>query len=161
MQYLDGPLEQNPAETRRVYHGPALRTLRRLCGNRDGAAVSQQVREAWGELIAPPLSDLRPARSAAGWRLPAALLDGCLVACGALARRQLGLLSLPGGFRRLVVQKLPAPDMVCRVALRLTSREERFLSFDFVLSDETDQPLLFAEGYRAIVLTASGEQAPQ
>ena len=151
MRYLDGPVSTDPQEARRVYHGPTLRTLRRLC--RAGAAE-----EAFGELVAPPLCGLRPERPAAHWRLPAALLDGCLVACGAYSRLRLGLLSLPGGFARLTVLSLPAPNRTCWLALRLVEKSERNLFFDFVLTDENDRTLLWAAGYRAIVLAPSAER---
>lgn len=144
MRYLDGPGAGTGAEARRVYHGPALRTLKQLCG--DG-------QRAWAELLAPSAAEsLRPERPDAHWRLPAALLDGCLVACGAFARAHLGLLSLPDGFERLTVHKLPQPGQRCRLQLELLRREELHLGFRFTLRDETGEPLLWAEGYRAVVV---------
>lgn len=144
MRYLDGPGAGTGAEARRVYHGPPLRTLKQLCG--DG-------QRAWGELIAPSAAEsLRPERPSAHWRLPAALLDGCLVACGAFARAHLGLLSLPDGFERLTVRRLPQPGQRCRLQLELVRREELHLGFRFTLRDDTGEPLLWAEGYRAVVV---------
>ena len=142
MRYLDGPNAGTGADARRVYHGPALRTLVRLGGEGE---------QAWGELVAPAAS-LRPERPGAHFRLPAALLDGCLVACGAFARTRLGLLSLPDGFERLVVQRLPRAGERCRLHLVLLSREELHLRFRFTLRDEAGEPLLWAEGYRAVVV---------
>jgi hypothetical protein len=145
-------VSDDPAEARRVYHGPALRTLQRLCGGQGETA-----HEAFAELIAPPRAALRPERPEAQWRLPAALLDGCLVACGAFARLRLGRLSLPGGFARLTVLGLPAPGTRCGLQLRLVAQRDRQLLFDFALHDEDRRPLLFAAGYRAITLAAPGE----
>ncbi|MFO0576434.1 MAG: C45 family autoproteolytic acyltransferase/hydrolase [Polyangia bacterium] len=142
MRYLDGPNAGAGADARRVYHGPALRTLVRLGG---------QGEQAFGELVAPAAS-LRPERPGAHFRLPAALLDGCLVACGAFARTRLGVLSLPDGFERLVVQRLPREGERCRLHLVLLSREELHLRFRFTLRDEAGEPLLWAEGYRAVVV---------
>jgi hypothetical protein len=158
MQYLSGPTAAEAMESRRVYHGPALRTLQRICGWRaDGASGDASANIlACGELIAPSLTELRPQRPHGRWRTPAALLDGCLVACGAIARKQLDVLSLPGGFRKLTVLALPRPGERCRLHLRLIGRDERFLLFDFVLEDESQAPLLWAEEYRAIVLPADG-----
>lgn len=144
MRYLDGPSAGTGAEARRVYHGPSLHTLKRLGG--DG-------QRAFAELIAPSAAEsLRPDRPDALWRLPAALLDGCLVACGAFARAHLGLLSLPDGFERLTVNKLPQPGQRCRLQLELVRREELHLGFRFALRDDTGEPLLWAEGYRAVVV---------
>jgi hypothetical protein len=86
------------------------------------------------------------------WRLPAALLDGCLVACGAFARGRLGLMSLPDGFERLTVLKLPRAEQRCRLHLELLRREPLHLHFRFTLRDDAGQPLLWAEGYRAVVV---------
>jgi hypothetical protein len=151
MRYLDGPVPTDPAEARRVYHGPLLRTLRRLCGDQSGA---------WGELQVPPPSELRPQRPDALWRLPAALLDGCLVACGAYARRHLGQLSLPAGFARLHILRPPVPGQLCQLHLRLVDRKERFLHFDFTLRDAEGAPLLVAQGYRTVLITPEPDHEP-
>jgi hypothetical protein len=51
-----------------------------------------------------------------------------------------------------MVNKLPQPGQRCRLQLELVRREELHLGFRFALRDDTGEPLLWAEGYRAVVV---------
>ena len=135
------------AEPGRVYHGPALRTLRR---------VGVRGEQAWGELVAPAPAALRPSRPAATWRMPSALLDGCLVVCGVYARIALSLPSLPNGFARLVALGIPAENEPCLASVRFRERAEGRLLFDLELRTAAGRLLAWAEGYRVEVLAAEG-----
>lgn len=166
MQY---PASLAATEPGRVYHGPALRTLRQIGGNETGA---------WGELVVPDPAALRrrtgilPVSDASTgilpvsgsntsvspvppiWRLPAALLDGCLVACGVFGRKRLGLMSLPAGADRLIVLRMPQAGEICQVCVRYLDQQERHLRFDFDLFGPDGVVLLAARGYRTVVLQA-------
>lgn len=108
--------------------------------------------QAWGELVAPAPTALRPGRADAAWRVPSALLDGCLVVCGVHARIALSATSLPNGFERLTVLALPGEGEPCVASVRFRERAEARLFFDFQLRDAAGKPLVWAEGYRVEVL---------
>ncbi|MFN7953600.1 MAG: C45 family autoproteolytic acyltransferase/hydrolase [bacterium] len=141
------PASPEDCEPGRVYHGPALRTLGRV-------GVSGE--RAWGELLAPAPTALRPTRPHAEWRVPSAILDGCLVVCGVYARLALSATSLPSGFARLVLLALPDEAEPCLVAARFRERTESHLFFDFQLRTAAGRLVAWAEGYRVEVLDPAG-----
>ncbi len=141
------PASPDDCEPGRVYHGPSLRTLRR---------VAVRGEDAWGELLAPAATALRPSRPHALWRVPSAILDGCLVVCGVYARLALSATSLPSGFGRLVIEALPDEAEPCVVVARFRERTDSHLFFDFQLRAAAGRPLVWAESYRVEVLDPTG-----
>jgi len=131
----------------RIAHGPALRALRRLCGDGDGDGDG-----GWGELVAPAAAALRRGRAGRRWLLPAALLDGCLVACGLYARERFGVVGVPAHLGELRVLAVPRAGTRCTVAFALRERDERSLRFDFTLADAGGRLVAVAADYRAAVL---------
>ncbi|MBL8830115.1 MAG: SDR family NAD(P)-dependent oxidoreductase, partial [Planctomycetaceae bacterium] len=122
------------------YLGPAMRALKRI-------AVVE--REAWGELIAPALSELAGMQRAVdGWIVPSALVDGCLYAAGLLAWQALGSRStLPAGIGRLTLFRQPDTGEACRVHVRLTGSDDA-PSFDFDVFGCNGEAILSACDYR-------------
>jgi NAD(P)-dependent dehydrogenase (short-subunit alcohol dehydrogenase family) len=138
--YPDSVDRANP---QRVYYGPTLQALKRVYS--DGTTT-------WGFLMAPNSQSLRPKRRDIPWRLPVALLDGCLLACGGFAYQFERVYSLPSDFERLVVLRNPEMDSICLVELRFLRRDNRFLHFDFILTDSSGLPVLWAVDLRMIIV---------
>jgi hypothetical protein len=100
--WLPFPYPSAPDATpgaRTIFHGPAFRTLTGVARLGDGLAVAR--------LVAPPPAALQPGSDPARWRVPAAVLDGCLQAVGLLSRLEDGVFALPQGFGRVDV----APEL--------------------------------------------------
>jgi hypothetical protein len=146
MAYLH--TEQARAESL-VQHGPALQCLKRIALQADGG---------WGHIVAPPLVDLAPARCG-GWLLPAAVLDGCLVACAVFALKVLGSAQLPRSFGLLRLGRLPLTGEIC--VLRFYSRTalQDGASFDFTLGGQDGAMILQVEDHRGFLV--SQERQPQ
>jgi hypothetical protein len=131
MQYPDdGPL----------VHGPSMRVVREIALNAE---------DGYGRITAP--SEQR-----SGSTFPIAVLDGCLVVCGAFSVKVLGAYSLPSRFGSLKAWRAPRPGESCLVHVRFRGRVERALRFDFTLAGEDGTTLIEAEGYQATVI---GEEA--
>ena len=82
-----------------LYHGQPLRCLKNYGIQYDGG---------WGQIIAPPLSELAGPRSDTGWILPTAVLDACVVCCGSFVFLQFGgILEVPHGFELIRWAKQP------------------------------------------------------
>ncbi len=126
------------------YLGPSMRALKRI-------AVVE--RDAWGELIAPALSELAGMqRPVDGWIVPSALIDGCLYASGLLAWHALGPRStLPAGIGRLTLFRQPDTGEACRVHVRLTGSDDA-PSFDFDVFGCNGEAILSASDYRVTQL---------
>ena len=125
-----------------LYHGPSLRCLKGCAYQYDGG---------WGRIVAPPLADLAGPRGAAGWVLPAAVLDACLVTCSTFVFIQFGgVIEVPYGFDRLRLSRMPreGEELITRVYFR--ERGERHSRFDFTVYGDDDQPLIQAVNYRTI-----------
>jgi hypothetical protein len=136
MAYLDA---ERAAEESLVFHGPALRCLKRIMLDADGG---------WGQILAPPLSELSGQRSA-GWMLPAAALDACLVACAVYARQILGVRQLPRTFGLLVPGRLPHANELCTVQFHYRGRSKGNTHFDFNLFGEDGAVLVGVENHGA------------
>ncbi|HET9017310.1 MAG TPA: C45 family autoproteolytic acyltransferase/hydrolase, partial [Thermomicrobiaceae bacterium] len=139
--------DPDTAPTALVFHGPEFRTLRRLALAEDGG---------WGELEAPEAAALGGDRRG-HWRIPAAVIDGALVASGAFVKHSLQLDHLPRGFGAVRVTRLPGPGERCRTRFTFRGRRDDELSFDLVVWGEDGSPLVRIEGYRAVVLPASAQ----
>ena len=132
-----------------MYHGPALRTLKRLLFQRDGG---------WAELVAPNKAELAGPRPASGWILPCAMLDGTLVASSIYSLFMCGpRIEIPSGFERLDLLRDPLDGEQCVARLMFQANDERHSWFDFVLFGADGTPILKCRGLRNVLLS-SGEK---
>jgi hypothetical protein len=130
--------------SRAIFHGPAFRCL-------EGVSISEN--GGVGRLVIPPPSSLVPGSRADRWRIPAALLDGCLQAVGLLGRLLFTTIALPAGFGRI--------DVAPRVLAAAGERADLVIAFRDVTRDAltayfsvigADGPLLSVAAYRAQVV---------
>ncbi len=106
-------------------HGPAYRTLSGLLLDRDGG---------WGRLVATNPEVLAHPRGAAGWTLPIALLDGCLVGCAVYSYILLGKrVEVPLRFERLRIVSQPSIGEKCTLRLFYCSHDHSESIYNFVL----------------------------
>jgi NAD(P)-dependent dehydrogenase (short-subunit alcohol dehydrogenase family) len=142
MQHSDDP---RGGEGSSVYHGRTFRCLR---------SVSLVPGGVWGRILAPAVSEVGGSRGSR-WRLPAAVLDACLVACGVFARKQLEIRQLPRAFDRLRIHRLPRIGELCTVRANFRSRDDGTTCFDFTLGGDDGTVILDAEGHRCAILSGS------
>ena len=135
-----------PLNDEKFYHGPALQKLR-VC-----RFIGEQ--EAFGELVAPELSELLGDESACAI-LDAALLDAAFWCCGALnARTRPGKSAIPDTLESLVgISGVIEPNEKCWV--HTTVRERKTLPmgytqvvFDFVIYNAKGTPVWRANSFR-------------
>ena len=127
-----------------MWHGPAFRTLTGLFLDRSGG---------WGRLVAPPADDVAAPRGAGGWTVPAAVLDGCLVACAVYSYVLCGKrVEVPIRFDRLRVVARPRSGEPCTVRLRFRSQDDRQSVYDLVLFGADRQPIAAIDGLHLAVL---------
>lgn len=131
--------------SRMIFHGPVFRCLEgvRARGSDGGVA----------HLVVPAPTSLVPGSRARGWKIPAALLDGCLQAVGMLGRIHYAVVALPAGFGRLDVSSRALAATGERVTLdvRFVERTDEVLVADFNVM-AADGPILSVRGYRAQVV---------
>ena len=121
-----------------MWHGPAFRTLQGLFFERSGG---------WGKLIAPDMNILAAPRDAAGWTIPAALLDGCIVAAAVYSYLMLGKrVDIPMGFDRLRLYELPGAEEECVVRILYRSHTDSETRYDFTLYGKDERVLLSLDG---------------
>ncbi|MGE0492896.1 MAG: beta-ketoacyl synthase N-terminal-like domain-containing protein [Vulcanimicrobiota bacterium] len=125
------------SDSGQMYHGPSLRTLRRY--QIEGETL-------WGELVAPPLVELAGShRSTVGWRLPSAILDGCLYAAGILAWKSVREgHTVPATIGELWVGRLTRPGERCVVRVQWIGEER----FEIHLWGDDGQLMARAHDYR-------------
>jgi hypothetical protein len=132
--------EQSP-----LWHGAAFRTLKGLFLDRSGG---------WGGLVAPDPAELAEPRRADAWSVPAALLDGCLMACGVYSFLMCGRrLEIPRVFGRLRLFSDPRVGESCTVRLRFGAQDERETTYDFVAYGADGRPLLAVGGLLMAVMS--------
>lgn len=129
-----------PDRGSRLYHGPALRALRKVLLG-DG--------ELWGQITAPATVELAgPGRSTVDWRIPCAAMDACLYAVGYLAYAALEpSQTVPVAVEELRVGRSPYPRESCRVHVRSLGHNESRARFEFRLYGGNGDLLLEALGY--------------
>ncbi|MFN8606516.1 MAG: SDR family NAD(P)-dependent oxidoreductase [Vulcanimicrobiota bacterium] len=125
--------EYNP-ESGRFYHGPAFQVLRQV------AVGSAQ---AWARITAPAPAELAPGRPGC-WKIPAAVLDACLVAVGWLAWSEQAGYNAPAGLDELLSYRLPAPCEECFLQIQSLGGDR----YDFQLFGREGELLLVVFGYR-------------
>ena len=124
-------------------HGPAYRTLSGLLLERDGG---------WGRLVATDPEVLAHPRGAAGWTLPIALLDGCLVGCAVYSYILLGKrVEVPLRFERLRIVSEPSAGEKCTLRLFYCSHDHSESVYNFVLYGADGRPILAVDGLHLAV----------
>jgi hypothetical protein len=132
-----------------LYHGPPFRCLKQIAIQYDGG---------WGKIIATPLADLAGARGESGWLVSPAVLDSCLVACGAFLWVQFsGAFEVPYGFEKLSWTRMPKAGEACVVRYFFRERGAKHSRFDFTLYGENNEPILQAVGYQTIRVGGGSE----
>ena len=128
---------------RTIFHGPAFRCLKGVAASAEGGVA---------RLVVPSPADLIPGAEQ-GWRIPVALLDGCLQAVGMLGRLLFSVVALPAGFGRVDV----APDVMnaagqqVELVVRFHSQKSDQLIADLAVS-APGGTLLSVDEYRAQVV---------
>jgi hypothetical protein len=125
------------AGSTQVAHGPSLRALDELVVG-DGGWHTARLR-------ALPASALR-GRAPGAWCVPAPLLDGCLVACGALLGMR-GIPGLPKSFGRVALQQAPRDGEICRAVIHERAHDAREAHFDFTVRGADGRALLVVEDF--------------
>jgi hypothetical protein len=136
---------------RRVVHGAAFQTLREVIVS-DGDVHAAKI-------VATSARSLRPWRPDGRWTFPGPALDGCLQACGVLARLLLDALALPSRFGRIQAGRSPRDGEECRACIRLRGREGDLVRFDFTLVGDDGAPLVRVDDYAARVFAGIGTPA--
>ena len=148
------PLPFNPmvyADDAPLWHGASFRTLRGLFLDRSGG---------WGRLVAPAVDIVAAPRGAAGWTLPVALLDGCIVACAVYSYILCGLrVEVPVRFERLRITGSPQAGETCITRLLFRANDERESVYDLVLFGADGRALLALEGLHLAVMAAERGRA--
>ncbi|MFM7033886.1 MAG: beta-ketoacyl synthase N-terminal-like domain-containing protein [Planctomycetia bacterium] len=148
-QRSEPPLPFNPmvyADDAPLWHGASFRTLTGLFLDRSGG---------WGRLVAPAADSVAAPRSATGWTVPVALLDGCIVACAVYSYILCGLrVEVPVGFERLRITDRPRSGETCITRLLFRSNDPRESLYDLVLFGEDGRAILALDGLHLAVTAA-------
>jgi acyl transferase domain-containing protein/NAD(P)-dependent dehydrogenase (short-subunit alcohol dehydrogenase family) len=127
-----------------MYHGEPLRCLKECCFQYDGG---------WGKIVALPLAQLAGPREPNGWILPPAVLDACIVLCGAFAWIQFSAsVEVPYSLKKLYIRRQPRAGEICTERFFFRGREDGHSCFDFALFGDDGDVILQAEGYRTVMI---------
>jgi NAD(P)-dependent dehydrogenase (short-subunit alcohol dehydrogenase family) len=141
------PLPFNPmvyADDAPLRHGGSFRTLTGLFLDRSGG---------WGRLVAPAADVVAQPRGAAGWTVPVALLDGCIVACAVYSYILCGQrVELPVKFERLRIADEPRTGETCVVRLLFRGNDVRESVYDLELFGDAGRPLLAIDGLHLAIM---------
>jgi hypothetical protein len=143
------PLPFNPmvyADDAPLWHGESFRTLTGLFLDRSGG---------WGRLVAPAAEIVAAPRGARGWTVPAALLDGCIVACAVYSYVLCGLrVEVPVKLERLRITDRPRVGEICIARLLFRSQSPRESVYDLGLFGDDGRPILAVDGVHLAVMRA-------
>ena len=127
-----------------MWHGPAFRTLTGLFLDRRGG---------WGRLVAPEMAAVAQPRGAAGWTVPAALLDGAIVGCAVYSYILCGKrVEVPLRFERLRFVAQAAAGEKCTVQMVFRSQDDRESVYDFVIYGADGRALVALDGLHLAVM---------
>jgi acyl transferase domain-containing protein len=127
-----------------MWHGPAFRTLTGLFLDRSGG---------WGRLVAPDADVVAGPRGAAGWTVPIAILDGCIVACAVYSYILCGRrVEVPVRFERLRIVDQPRRGEKCTVRMQFRSQDQRESVYDLVLFNADGRAILALDGLHLAVM---------
>ncbi len=125
-------------------HGPALRTLNGLFLDRSGG---------WARLTAPDENSAAQPRGAAGWTVPIALLDGCIMACGVYSFVMCGQrVEIPRTFARIRFLSKAAVGEKCTARLFFRSQDAKTTVYDLSLFGADGRALLAIDGLSLAVM---------
>ena len=128
-----------------MWHGPSFRTLSGLFLDRSGG---------WGRLTAPNADTVAEPRGAAGWTIPAAMLDGAIVGCAVYSFVLCGKrVEVPVRFDRLRVVGRAATGEKCTMRLFFRSQDPQQTAYDFVIFGVDGRPLVAVDGLHLAVLS--------
>ncbi len=128
-----------------MWHGPSFRTLSGLFLDRSGG---------WGRLTAPNADTVAEPRGAAGWTIPAAMLDGAIVGCAVYSFVLCGKrVEVPVRFERLRVVGRAATGEKCTMRLFFRSQDPQQTIYDFVIFGVDGRPLAAVDGLHLAVLS--------
>lgn len=130
--------------SRMIYHGPVFRCLEAVQPTGEGHGLAR--------LTVPPVEALCPGSRGDSWRIPAALLDGCLQAAGVLGRLLSGVFALPSGFGRIDVSPRAVVATGKPVLLEIRQKREGDELVSDLYATSEGEPLLLVERYRAQIL---------
>ena len=143
------PLPFNPmvyADDAPLRHGASFRTLTGLFLDRTGG---------WGRLVAPAADVVAAPRGAGGWTVPAALLDGCIVACAVYSYILCGLrVEVPVKFERLRITGRPWSGETCIARIVFRSNDVRESVYDLVLFGDDGRAILALDGLHLAIMGA-------
>lgn len=143
------PLPFNPmvyADDAPLWHGDSFRTLTGLFLDRSGG---------WGRLVAPVAEIVSAPRGAAGWTVPVALLDGCIVACAVYSYILCGQrVEVPVKFERLRIADQPRAGETCIVRLVFRGNDTRESVYDLELFGDDGRAILALDGLHLAVMVA-------
>ena len=143
------PLPFNPmvyADDAPLRHGASFRTLTGLFLDRTGG---------WGRLVAPAADVVAAPRGAGGWTVPAALLDGCIVACAVYSYILCGLrVEVPVKFERLRITGRPRSGETCIARIVFRSNDVRESVYDLVLFGDDGRAILALDGLHLAIMGA-------
>jgi acyl transferase domain-containing protein len=143
------PLPFNPMvypDDAPLRHGASFRALTGLFLDRSGG---------WGRLVAPAADVVAAPRGADGWTVPAALLDGCIVACAVYSYILCGLrVEVPVKFERLRITDKPRTSETCIARLLFRSNDVRESVYDLVLFGDNGRAILALDGLHLAVMGA-------
>ncbi|MFG0333117.1 MAG: C45 family autoproteolytic acyltransferase/hydrolase, partial [Maioricimonas sp. JB049] len=119
----------------RVFHGPPFTALKTMATVPDGG---------WGQIVAVDNSELRAEGTAAGWALPPATLDACLLAADLLTVWRTGYAPLPQSFGsiRLLRPIVAGEELLVRLWHRDASESAKWDDYDFVLYGTEGEPVV-------------------
>ncbi|MFM8282251.1 MAG: SDR family oxidoreductase, partial [Planctomycetaceae bacterium] len=121
-----------------LWHGPAFRTLGGLFLDRSGG---------WARLTAFDPDITAAPRTARGWTVPVALVDGCVMACGVYSYVMCGQrVELPVGWARARFVDAPRSGERCTARLRFVSQTPLQSVYDLVTFGDDERPLFSIEG---------------
>lgn len=146
VKYADDWRTMRVPEDGRVYHGPPFRGLKQVALLDDGI---------WGRIIVPPVETLAGERNAAGWLLPSATFDACLLASDQFLYRRFQMTSLPQEFASIRFGRPPRTGETCLLRMWLRQRLEHGAEFDFALLGDDGRVLLEVRGYRIVEFHSS------
>jgi acyl transferase domain-containing protein/NAD(P)-dependent dehydrogenase (short-subunit alcohol dehydrogenase family) len=142
-----GPTSMNEAAEWGVFHGPVFRGLEEVIVAAEGEMHT-------ATLVALPEADLRT-NGGRRWIVPAATLDCCLQACGALARARFGAPALPARFGRLSLGRALREKERCRLMISVIGHDDRAIHFDFHLVGDDGATVVLVERYSANFVKAA------
>jgi hypothetical protein len=136
--------EASQGAARFFYHGPTMRCLREVCLVPGGG---------YGRILAPDPAGLGGSRTA-GWVIPVAVLDACLVGCAAYSSQVHGIIPVPHAFGRVQLGRLPHVGEACILRVDYRGVEKDRTMFDFTLVGSNHEIIIAVTRYQCIPISS-------